>query len=135
MSASISGRFISMVMSKSSKCDFFPTLTLCWILVNRPSLDLYLQNHRHDQRSFLRVLGNVALQVCANLLFDYAVIGALFLAGLAQGLDHNLPHFLHEPIFAPGEAARHDFRRNFNFPGELVDRDNWKHKTVFAEMA
>src|SRR5438876_8994855 len=90
-----------------------------------------LQDHRHYQRTLLRVLGNVALQVCPNLLFDYAIIGALFLAGLSQSFHHNLPDFLHEPVFTSGASARHDFGRNFNFAGELVDRDNWQDKTVF----
>src|SRR6266567_5263708 len=42
-----------------------------------------LQYHGHNQWPLLRVLGNVALQVAANLFFDYPVIGALFIARLS----------------------------------------------------
>ena len=39
-----------------------------------------LQNHRHDQRTPRRVLRDVALQVLADLFFDHAIVGFLFVA-------------------------------------------------------
>src|SRR5947207_11724212 len=120
MSASSSGRFISILTFASLGLPF-PTYREAWL---RSARVLYLQYHRHNQRPFLRVLRNVALQVGADLLFDHAIICALFVTGLAQRLDHHLPDFLHEPIFATGEAPSHDFGRNFNFPGDVMDSDN-----------
>ncbi len=48
-------------------------------LRNAKPADLDLQNHRHNQRTLLRLLGNVALQVATNFFFDHAVVGFLFL--------------------------------------------------------
>src|SRR6266496_3281385 len=131
MSASISGRFISILTFASLKL-IFPTYRQAGL---RSTRELNLQNHRHDQRTLLRVLRNVALQVCADLLFDYAIICALFFTGLAQRLDHYLPDLLHETVLAAGKASRHDFRRDFNFASQLMDCDDRKDKTVFAQMA
>src|SRR6266496_5531009 len=131
MSASISGRFISILTFASLKL-IFPTYRQAGL---RSTRELNLQNHGHNQRTLLRMLGNKPLQVRSDLLFDNPVIGALFLAGLAQRLDHNLPDFLHEPVLAAGKASRHDFRRNFNFAGQLMDCDDRQHETIFAQMA
>src|SRR5436853_628042 len=106
MSASSSGRFISILTFVSLGLAF-PTYREAGL---RSTRVLYLQNHRHNQGSLLRLLRNIPFQVSADFFFDHAVIGAFFVAGLSQRLDHNVADFVHESVFAAREAARHDLR-------------------------
>src|SRR5438552_2878198 len=66
---------------------------------------LNLQYHRHDQRSLLCLLGDVALQIAADFFFDHAVVGFLFFTRLFQGLHHDLPRTVHKAIFARRKAS------------------------------
>src|ERR1700723_1543033 len=43
-----------------------------------------LQNHRHNQRALLRLPGNIAIQVGADLFLDHAVVSFFFFAGVRQ---------------------------------------------------
>src|SRR5277367_3179505 len=55
---------------------------------------LNLQNHGHDERSFLGLLGDVTFQVGTDLFFDYAVVGLLFFAGMGERIfDHAFGAF------------------------------------------
>ena len=55
---------------------------------------LYFQDHRHDQRAFLALLVDIALEVGADLFFDHAVVCLLFFARKSQGIfDYALGAF------------------------------------------
>src|SRR5205807_49765 len=71
---------------------------------------LNLQYHRHNQRPFLRLLGNVALQISPNLFLDDAIVGLFFVARIFQRLHHDLPRPAHEAVFAGSESPRNNFR-------------------------
>src|SRR5947207_14809081 len=64
-----------------------------------------LQYHRHDQRSLLCLLGDVALQIAADFFFDHAVVGFLFFTRLFQGLHPDLSRTVHKAIFASSKAS------------------------------
>src|SRR5581483_4458616 len=83
-----------------------------------------LQYHWHDQRAPLGLLRDVALQVSANLLFDHAVVGLFFVAGLLKRLRHDLARAVHESVFASCKSACDDFRGCFDPATQLVDRDD-----------
>src|SRR6201987_3405656 len=96
------------------------------------SSPLDLQNHRHDQRPFLRLLVDVALQVGPNLLFDHAVIRLFFLARDTQRLDHDLLRPLDQPVFAGIKAAGYDFRRRLHHACQFVDRGDGPYGPLLA---
>src|SRR5215471_10238136 len=57
-----------------------------------------LQYHRHDQRSSLRLLRDVALQVGADFFFDHAEVGFLFVAGGFERFHDDLSRALNQAV-------------------------------------
>src|ERR1700730_4464276 len=109
MSASISGRFISMVIAAPSKSYSLLTLPPSYASVNRITKEKSnLQYHRHDQRPPLVLPRDVALQIGADFLLDHAIVGLLFGAGGIEGLDDDLLDALDHAIVAGIEPARHN---------------------------
>jgi len=97
--------------------------------------DLNLQDDRHDQRPPLRLLRNVALQVSANFLFDNAVVRLFFVAGLFKRFHDDLPRALEQAVVARIKAACDNLQAWLpRVPVVLVDGDDGKNETVFAEM-
>src|SRR5271165_3796660 len=94
-----------------------------------------LQYHRHDERSLLRLLRDVAFQVRADFFFDHTVVGLLFLTGRLQGLHHQLSRAFDEAVFTRGKSPGHDFRRTLDSPRKLVDCDDGQHDAIFAQVA
>src|ERR1019366_6164586 len=115
------------VVERNHRCDS----TVSLVLARR----LYLQYHRHDQRSSLRLPGDVALQIGADLFFDHAVIGFLFGAGGIEGLHDDLAGALDNAVFSGSEAARHNLRRGFDPSREFVDGNDRHHEAIFAQVA
>ena len=66
---------------------------------------LNFQDHRHDQRTLLRLLGNITLQVGADFFLDHAVVCLFFVARLFQCLHDDLPRAINKSVFA-GEQIR-----------------------------
>src|SRR5579864_5106666 len=93
-------------------------------LTAMPATSLDFENYRHDQRSFLGLLGDVALEVGADFFFDHAVVGLFFLAGMRKRIFDHASRAFHETVLADVEAASHDFRRRLDSSGELVDGDD-----------
>src|SRR5580704_13773152 len=138
MSASISGRFISMVMAATYKSYLFSTLPSGSALVNteyRNEENLNLQYHRHNQWPPLCLPRDIPLQIGANFFFDHAIVRFLFGAGGIQRLDHDLFDAFDHRIFTRVETARHDLGRRLDAPGQLVDRYDGHHEAIFAQVA
>src|SRR5882724_12116911 len=93
-----------------------------------------LQDDWHNQRPPLRLLRDVALQISANFLFDYAVVRLFFVAGLLKRLHDDLPCALKQAVVAGIKTAGHNLRSGFHASGVFVDSDDRQHETIFAEM-
>src|ERR1700674_4913875 len=93
------------------------------------------QYHRHDQRPSLVLARDVALQIGADFLLDYAIVGLLFGAGGIERFDDDLLDALDHAVVAGIEPARHNLGRSLDASGELGDGDDRHNEPVFAEMA
>src|SRR6516225_4801919 len=102
---------VSVIVSRAS-----PASASCVVRGSRPGETVpgfcisNFQNHRHDQRTLLGLLGNISLQISADFFFDHAIVGALLLTGMSQGIDYDLPNLVKKAIFQPRKAAGHDLR-------------------------
>src|SRR5271166_5919474 len=96
-------------------------ITATYIQVQRT---LNLQYHRHNQRTFLRLLGNVALQISADFFLDHAIVSFLFFAGVRQCVFDDALCSVHEAVFSGVEAARDDLWRSFHSACKFVDGDD-----------
>ncbi len=76
---------------------------------------LDFQDYRHDQRAFLGLLIDVALQVGADFFFDDAVVAFFFFTRERERVFDDALGAFHESVFADVEAAGHYFRRGLDF--------------------
>src|SRR6185369_381101 len=93
------------------------------------------QYYGHDQRALLRLLGNVALQVCANLLLNHTIVSLLLLAGDIERLHDYLAGSVHEAILSRRKPTAHDLRTGFYTAAKLVNRDDGQHDAILTEVA
>src|SRR5208337_3970630 len=94
------------------------------------------EDDRHDQRPPRGVLHYEAFEVLADLLLDHAVVALLFVTGGFQSTHHGLASLVEETVLActGSEPAHHNFGRTLHLAGQLVNRDDWQHDAVLAEV-
>src|SRR5262249_28915123 len=101
------------------------------------STRLYLENHWHDQGTALRLLGNVALQIGANLFLHHAPIPHFFGRRTFQRLSHHHARCLDQigAVVGYGEPARHHFGQRLAASRVLVDRHDRQHDAILGKVA
>src|SRR5438045_2973465 len=93
-----------------------------------------LENYGHDERAFLGLLGDVALQVGADLFFDHAIVPFFFFAGVRERIFDDALGAFHQIVVAGIEATGDDLGSGFGFAGQFVDGDDGQNDAVFAEV-